>query len=206
MPIQDDGQDRDKISLVIAGRSHSDWSSYRIDSDFLKAADAWQLMLGLPDKAFPPDIVRGAVVRLMCGDDTVLSGRIDRVSRNVARDSLSLSLSGRDDAAILVDCAAPVFSANQITLDEVIERIVRPLGIRNIRIQAQDAPRNDKVTIGLLPVEHSVLNERCPYILVPLGNLSITKGTSTWMPSLPSPASRHEARRARSPLINSPRS
>lgn len=147
MPTQDDRQDRDKISLVIAGRSHSDWSSYRIDSDFLKAADAWQLMLGLPDKAFPPDIVRGAVVCLMCGDDTVLSGRIDRISRNVARDSVSLSLSGRDDAAILVDCAAPVFSANQITLDEVIERIVRPLGIRNIRIQAQDAPRNDKVTI-----------------------------------------------------------
>ena len=147
MPTQDNPQDRDKISLVIAGRSHSDWSSYRIDSDFLKAADAWQLMLGLPGKAFPADIVRGAVVRLMCGEDTVLSGRIDRISRNVSRDSLSLSLSGRDDAAILVDCAAPVFSANQVTLDEVIERIVRPLGIRNIRIQAKDAPRNDKVTI-----------------------------------------------------------
>ncbi|EOC0618238.1 TPA: phage baseplate assembly protein, partial [Escherichia coli] len=49
----------DKISLVIAGRSHSDWSSYRIDSDFLKAADGWQLQLGLPEKVFPADIVRG---------------------------------------------------------------------------------------------------------------------------------------------------
>ncbi|MCZ5321919.1 hypothetical protein O5699_04255 [Escherichia coli] len=43
----------DKISLVIAGRSHSDWSSYRIDSDFLKAADGWQLQLGLPEKGVP---------------------------------------------------------------------------------------------------------------------------------------------------------
>ncbi|KDW06577.1 hypothetical protein AB85_0277 [Escherichia coli 2-156-04_S3_C1] len=33
MPTQNND---DKISLVIAGRSHSDWSSYRIDSDFLK--------------------------------------------------------------------------------------------------------------------------------------------------------------------------
>lgn len=145
MPTQNN--DRDKISLVIAGRKHSDWSSYRIDSDFLKAADAWQLSLGLPDKNFPADIVRGAIVRLECGGETILSGRIDNVGRSVSRQTYTLALSGRDDAAILVDCAAPVFSANQLTLDEVIEKIVRPLGVRNIRVQAKDAPRNDKVTI-----------------------------------------------------------
>lgn len=147
MPTQNNQQDRGKISLVIAGKSHSDWSSYRIDSDFLKAADAWQLSLGLPDKNFPADIVRGAVVHLQCGGEIILSGRIDAVSRSVSRQAYSLALSGRDDAAILVDCAAPVFSANQLTLDEVIEKIVRPLGVRNIRVQAKDAPRNDKVTI-----------------------------------------------------------
>lgn len=145
MPTQND--DREVISLVIAGRSHADWSSYRIDSDFLKPADAWQLSLGLPDKVFPADIVRGAIVRLQVGGETVLSGRIDTVSRIVSRQNYSLALSGRDDAAILVDCAAPVFSANQLGLDDVIEKIVRPLGIGNIRIQADSAPRNDKVTI-----------------------------------------------------------
>ncbi|EJH3434061.1 phage tail protein, partial [Escherichia coli] len=137
----------DKISLVIAGRSHSDWSSYRIDSDFLKAADGWQLQLGLPEKVFPADIVRGAQIRLQVGDETVLSGRIDSVRRSVSRQSCTLALSGRDDAAILVDCAAPVFSANQLTLDEVIDRIVRPLGIQRIRIQASGVSRNDKVVI-----------------------------------------------------------
>jgi prophage tail gpP-like protein len=145
MPTQND--ERDIISLVIAGRVHSDWSNYRIDSDFLKPADAWQLSLGLPDKTFPADIVRGAAVKLQVGGETVLSGRIDSVRRIVSRQNYSLALTGRDDAAILVDCAAPVFSANQLTLDEVIEKIVRPLGIRNIRVQADSAPRNDKVTI-----------------------------------------------------------
>lgn len=139
--------DQDAISLVIAGRVHSNWTNYRIDSDFLKPADGWQLALGLPDKAFPADIVRGAVIALQVGGETVLSGRIDTVNRLVSRQTYSLALSGRDDAAILVDCAAPVFSANQLTLDEVIEKIVRPLGIRNIRVQASSAPRNDKVTI-----------------------------------------------------------
>ncbi|TQN84353.1 UNVERIFIED_ORG: prophage tail gpP-like protein [Citrobacter freundii] len=137
----------DKISLVIAGKAHSDWSSYRIDSDFLKAADGWQLQLGLPEKVFPADVVRGAQIRLQVGSETVLSGRIDGVRRTVSRQNYSLALTGRDDAAILVDCAAPVFSANQLTLDEVVEKIVRPLGIQRIRIQASSAPRNDKVTI-----------------------------------------------------------
>lgn len=147
MPTQNNEQDQDKISLVVAGKTHTDWSSYRIDSDFLKPADGWQLQLGLPDKTFPADIVRGAVVKLQIGGETVLSGRVDQVRRLVSRHSYSLALSGRDDAAVLVDCAAPVFSANQLTLGEVIEKIVRPLGIRNIRIQADSAPRSDKVTI-----------------------------------------------------------
>lgn len=77
----------------------------------------------------------------------MLSGRIDSVRRSVSRQSCTLALSGRDDAAILVDCAAPVFSANQLTLDEVIDRIVRPLGIQRIRIQASGVSRNDKVVI-----------------------------------------------------------
>ncbi len=81
------------------------------------------------------------------GDETVLSGRVDSVRRSVSRQSCTLTLSGRDDAAILVDCAAPVFSANQLTLDEVIDRIVRPLGIQRIRIQASGVSRNDKVVI-----------------------------------------------------------
>ncbi|KNC92532.1 phage baseplate assembly protein [Trabulsiella odontotermitis] len=147
MPTQNEDKDKEKISLVINGKAHSDWTSYSIDSDFLKPADGWQLMLGLPDKAFPKEVVRGAAIKLQVGGETVLSGRIDSVGRVVSRNNYSLSLTGRDDAGILVDCAAPIFSANQLTLDEVIEKIVRPLGIRNIRIQADSAPRNDKVTI-----------------------------------------------------------
>lgn len=147
MPTQNNATDDDKISLVIGGKAHTDWSSYRIDSDFLKPADGWQLMLGLPDKVFPAEVVRGAVIKLQVGGETILSGRIDTVRRIVSRQTYSLALTGRDDAAILVDCSAPIFSANQLTLDEVIEKIVRPLGIRNIRIQAENAPRNDKVTI-----------------------------------------------------------
>lgn len=147
MPTQDNAPSQDKITLLIGGQVHSDWQTYRIDSDFLKAADAWQLSLGLPDAIFPVDAVRGAAVKVKMNDDVILSGRVDAVVRDVSRRGVTLSLSGRDDSAILVDCAAPIFSARQLSLDEVIASIVRPLGIKKIRIQADGVTRNDRVHI-----------------------------------------------------------
>ncbi|EJR6117099.1 phage tail protein, partial [Salmonella enterica] len=135
----------DDITLLLGGRQYSRWQRYRIDSDFLKGADAWQLQLGLPDQVFPVDAVRGAPVKVRIHDEVILTGRIDSVRRDVSRKGLQLQLSGRDLAAILVDCAAPIFSARQLTLDEGIAAIVRPLGITRIRIQAQGMTRHDSI-------------------------------------------------------------
>lgn len=135
----------DDITLLLGGRQYSRWQRYRIDSDFLKGADAWQLQLGLPEQVFPVDAVRGAPVKVRIHDEVILTGRIDSVRRDVSRKGLQLQLSGRDLAAILVDCAAPIFSARQLTLDEGIAAIVRPLGITRIRIQAQGMTRHDSI-------------------------------------------------------------
>jgi prophage tail gpP-like protein len=140
-------QSDDKPILLLNGKAHSDWQNYRIDSDFLKATDAWQVSLGLPDGMFPVDAVRGVSVKIKIRDTVILSGRVDSVTREVSRRGVVLSLSGRDDAAILVDCAAPVFSARQLNLDEVIASIVRPLGVTRIRIQASGMTRNDRIHI-----------------------------------------------------------
>lgn len=138
----------EKITLLLAGGARSDWQRYRIDSDFLKPADAWSLSLGLPDNVFPAQAVRGAPVQLQVGDETVLSGRIDSVQRRISRQGqMTLSLSGRDNAAILVDCAAPLFSARQLTLDAAIATLVKPLGIKRIRIQAEGMTRHDSIHI-----------------------------------------------------------
>lgn len=73
-------------------------------------------------------------------------GRIDSVQRSVARSGVTLSLSGRDSAAILVDCAAPILTARQVGLEDVVAQIVRPLGITKIRIEAESAIRSDKIS------------------------------------------------------------
>lgn len=140
-------KDLDKVSVVVGGKVFSDWSGYGIDSDFLIPSDAWSMRLGLPSGIFPDEVVRGASVQVRVGPDVVMSGRIDRVSRNVSRDQVSLTITGRDGAAILVDCSSPVFTSRQVSLEEVIALVVRPLGIKNIELHAESSIRNDKITV-----------------------------------------------------------
>lgn len=147
MPTQNNpATDNAAVSVIINGKAHTDWSRYQIDSDFLIPADAWSVSLGLPDSKFPADVVRGAPVMVKVGGDTVMTGRIDSVQRSVARSGVTLSLSGRDSAAILVDCAAPILTARQVGLEDVVAQIVRPLGITKIRIEAESAIRSDKIS------------------------------------------------------------
>ena len=134
--------DLDKVSVIVGGKVHSDWSSYGIDSDFL----IWSMRLGLPAGIFPEGVTRGVPVQVRVGPDVVMSGRIDRVSRTVSRDQVSLSVTGRDGAAILVDCASPLLTSRQASLEEVIAQVVRPLGIKNIELHAESSIRNDKIT------------------------------------------------------------
>ncbi|MCX8962131.1 phage tail protein [Erwinia psidii] len=140
-------QDDDRVSLMIGGRLHSTWGRYQIDSDFLIPADAWSVTLGLPGGTFPEDVTRGAPVLVRVGDETVMTGRIDRIQRSAARGQLTLSLSGRDGAAVLVDCASPVFTSRQLSLEEVIARIVKPLGVTSIRRDAEGTIQTDRVSV-----------------------------------------------------------
>ncbi|WP_447876830.1 phage baseplate assembly protein [Serratia fonticola] len=135
------------VIIVIAGRLHSAWSRYQIDSDFLIPSDAWSVTLGLPGGTFPTYVERGAPVTVKIGTDTVMVGRVAKVQRRVSRQQMSLSLTGCDGAKVLVDCASPIFTSRQLSLEEVIANVVRPLGITHIRIDAESSIRNDKVAV-----------------------------------------------------------
>ncbi|WP_054285953.1 phage baseplate assembly protein [Gulbenkiania mobilis] len=135
------------VSLLIGGKVHSQWTSYEIDSDLLIPADAWRVDLGVPQGQFPPIITEGAAVEVRIGRDTVLTGRIDDIEDDVGKGSHTLSISGRDSAAVLTDCSAPIFTAKQVTLAEVVANVVKPLGISKVRIDADRARTADKVNV-----------------------------------------------------------
>ncbi|WP_179038508.1 phage baseplate assembly protein [Limnobaculum xujianqingii] len=151
MPTPDnqtqDNIDINTVSVIINGKAHSSWTQYSIDSDFLTPADAWSVSLGIPDGIFPDDIAAGMPVTVQVGNDTVLDGRIDRRRRSVRRGQTTLSLNGRDKAGMLYDCSAPIFTAKQLTLEEIVASIVRPFGITKIRIDAEATTISDKISV-----------------------------------------------------------
>ncbi|WP_434631930.1 phage baseplate assembly protein [Chromobacterium sp. CV08] len=135
------------VSLQIGGRRHGDWTHYSVDSDLVVAADAWQVSLGLPGGVFPPDVEPGAMVKVQVGGETVLMGRIDDISHSVASGDHQLALSGRDLAGMLLDCSAPLFTGKGMTLQDVLDNVVKPLGIANIRVDAKARGQIEKINV-----------------------------------------------------------
>lgn len=140
-------QAEDKVQVLIAGKMHDDWQNYSTDSDLMVPADAWNVSVGLDGGKLPADVFEGQQIEIRVGDDVVLTGRIDDVADSVDKHSHTLSLSGRDGAAILVDCSAPIFVARQVDLAGVVAKVVRPLGITKIRIDAAKTYTLDKVNV-----------------------------------------------------------
>lgn len=137
----------DKVRLLIDGKMHDDWESYEVDSDLLTPADAWRVTLGLADGHMPDAVAPGALIEVRVGNDTAMTGRIDEIDHAVAKSAHTLTLAGRDGAAILVDCSAPVFVARMASLDEIVAKVVRPLGINKIRIEAEATRRREKINV-----------------------------------------------------------
>lgn len=137
----------EKLTLMVAGLAHSDWQNFEVESDLLTPADGWLVMLGFPSGNIPKGIVEGAPALLKVGSDTIMTGRIDTLRHSVATNKHQLIMSGRDINAVLVDCSAPIFSVKNMTLNEVIKKIVSPLGVSRIKINANAPITAKKVSI-----------------------------------------------------------
>lgn len=137
----------DHVQLLIGGQVHADWQRYQVDSDLLTAADAWSATLGKPGGGIPASVAEGALFELRIGDEPVMSGRIDEISDSVAQGQTTLDIAGRDLAGILLDCSVAPFTARQAGLDEIIAKVVRPLGISKIRIDASKPERREKIAV-----------------------------------------------------------
>ncbi|WP_429496752.1 phage baseplate assembly protein [Robbsia andropogonis] len=135
--------------MLIDGKVHSEWLQYSIDSDLLTAADAWNVNLARPlDQTLPSGVTPGANVRVMVGTDVVLVGVVDSIRKRTSKRERGMWLSGRDMAGMLRDSSAPIFTAKQATLMDVINNIVKPFGVTKITISSVTSPSTwDKITI-----------------------------------------------------------
>jgi prophage tail gpP-like protein len=126
----------DRVQVLIAGKVHSQWERYEIDSDLMTPADAWCVSLGMSGGLVPPYVVEGASVIIKVGDDTVMTGYVDEIRHAVNKTSHTLSMFGRDLAADLVDCSAPVISRANLSLKEIVAAITGEFKKLKIRIDS----------------------------------------------------------------------
>lgn len=137
----------DRVELLIGGKAHGDWESYSVDSDLKTPADAWNVTLGLKNGNLPASVKEGALVEVRVGGERAMVGRIDDLDRVLSHHEHTVTLTGRDGAAILVDCSAPIFVARKASLEEVVAKVVKPLGITKIRINAASTTTREKVNV-----------------------------------------------------------
>ena len=135
------------VTLLIGGQAHLLWEDYEIDSDLIIPADAWQVSLGASDGKLPESVIAGAPVQVKVGNDLVMTGRIDSVEQSIEKGRRTFHLSGRDGAAQLVDCSAPIFVKKFATLEEIAAALVRNLGIAKIRIDAKKTATREKINV-----------------------------------------------------------
>ncbi len=146
-PGADLSRQTERVSLLIGGRIHDQWTRYSVDSDMMRSAAAWSVQLGLPNGELPADVAAGARVQVRVGTEVVMTGLVDTVDDQVDGKAATLSMSGRDAASVLVDCSAPVFGARRLSLDQVVKSIVNPLGISKVRVDPRGRGVWEKVSI-----------------------------------------------------------
>lgn len=138
----------ESIRLSIAGHAHEHWTSWSVSSDLLTPADGFQLdVFTQQDVDLPDYLHEGAPCELMLGRDRVLTGILDEYEHDISRRGHQIRLSGRDLAATLVDCSTPFVSLREASLNDVIDQIVKPLGIERVEIRADQAGQRRRVQI-----------------------------------------------------------
>lgn len=123
----------DRVELLIDGKSHSNWERYEIDSNLMIPADAWSVALGMSGGQIPPSVAEGAPVVVKIDGDTVLTGYIDEISQSISKTSHTLTISGRDLAADLLDCSVPIITRMESSLKEIVAAITSEFKITKIR-------------------------------------------------------------------------
>lgn len=140
---------KNDVVVEIDGKSHNNWKSYDIDSDFLIPADAFAFDIGVPsDSTVLPDY-SGAEVKVRINDTLVMTGIVDTVQHGISKTNRTYRLNGRDKASVLVDCSAPITNVKGLTVLDAVKKIVEPLGIKQVQLKAENNPLLDKVDIDV---------------------------------------------------------
>lgn len=141
-------QIEESIRLSIGGKVYDTWDGWSVESDLLTPADGFELELFTRDTVqLPETLVEGASCTLTLGRDLVLTGQLDEIEHDVSKRGISIRITGRDKAAVLVDCSAPFVSMREASLAQILKEVVTPLGITRVEVRAAGKPIRRRVQV-----------------------------------------------------------
>lgn len=141
-------QIEDSIRLSIGGKVYDTWDGWSVESDLLTPADGFELELFTRDTVqLPETLVEGASCTLTLGRDMVLTGQLDEIEHDVSKRGIAIRITGRDKAAVLVDCSAPFVSMREASLAQILKEVVTPLGITRVEVRAAGKPIRRRVQV-----------------------------------------------------------
>ena len=156
-----------EVSIVVDRAEISNWLSYEIDGNLLTPADAFSMRVGRPRPEHVREISEGSHCSVYVNGKQILKGVIDEVELEYSKRSAqsALTITGRDMAAYLVDCSAPLDGYEKITLKELARKICAPWSIpvraaekANWEIVVES---NDPYGFGTLPRTQPEPGETC---------------------------------------------
>ena len=124
---------RHEVVLLVAGTAYSGWTELSVERGIDAAAGSFSVSLASKDKtdAARIKVAAGDACQIVLGGAALITGYIDRVSRSLDADTSMITISGRDKAADLVDCAAlnSPGSWRNVTLDKIAKELAQPFGV-----------------------------------------------------------------------------
>lgn len=131
-----------EVLLTVDGNEWGGWKGYRVGLGMQQLAGWFELQLTerWAGQAARREIPEGAACTLHADGELLITGYIDRVSPDYDATSHSLTVSGRDKTADLVDCSAPATQFIGRGLVDVARELCAPFGIPVIDQAGANAP------------------------------------------------------------------
>ncbi|XQE65766.1 phage baseplate assembly protein [Pseudomonas sp. P3C3] len=131
-----------EVMLIVDGKDWGGWKGYRINLGMQQLAGRFDLTLTerWAGQATAREIPEGAPCTLHYDGELLITGHVDRVGPTYNSQDHSISVSGRDKTADLVDCSAPATQWIGRGLADVARELCAPFGINVIDLAGANAP------------------------------------------------------------------
>ncbi|QHC35345.1 phage baseplate assembly protein [Komagataeibacter xylinus] len=127
--------DPNQLRLLVNGRSYSGWIEQRVSCGVERMPRDFEVTATDRSPLTPSSITvePGAEMRILLGDDPVITGYVDRVRPKISGNAHTMVISGRGQGQDLVDCSAILpgmaIGGSELQADGIIRPLAAKFGI-----------------------------------------------------------------------------